>query len=440
MGKKSAPEIAASMGLYEDAALQRYVEDIGLRMAKISERPHLPWEFQVVDDPLVNAFAVPGGFIYVTRGILAHFNNEAQLASVLGHEIGHVTARHSVAQYTKQIGAQAVLIPAVVLVPELASVGQLLGAGVQVLLLKYGRDDETQSDRLGLQYMTRVGYAAKEMPEVFRTLDRIGAKSGAGGVPEWLSSHPKPANREALMKSLIAQLPDGAAEGKVGRKEFMDQIDGVVYGNDPRHGYFGDDGVFHHPDMAFRISFPRGWQYVNQRSVVGAVTQDQDAMLQLTLAQQDTPEDAARAFLSAEGLQSTAPRGESIGGLPAVTLDFAAAGQGGNVRGVAAFVRHDGRVFQILGVAPENRFATHDGTLRAALQSFGRERSAAVLNVKPWRIDVVTPRSGYSVAGFAQAYPGPASAEDLALMNGIDPGGRYAAGVPAKRVVGSPLP
>ena len=96
-----------------------------MRMAKASERPALPWQFRVVDDPLVNAFAVPGGFIYVTRGILAHMESEAELASVLGHEIGHVTARHTVAQYTKQMGTQLVLVPAMILVPELQSVGEL---------------------------------------------------------------------------------------------------------------------------------------------------------------------------------------------------------------------------------------------------------------------------------------------------------------------------
>ncbi|MGH0031057.1 MAG: M48 family metalloprotease [Myxococcota bacterium] len=228
LGQQSAPQIAASMGLYDDPALERYVAEIGMPMAKASERPHLPWEFHVVDDPLVNAFAVPGGFIYVTRGILAHFANEAQLASVLGHEIGHVTARHSVAQQTKAIGVSLVLLPTVFLTPNLQALSQqLLGATAQVLLLKYSRDDESQADDLGFRYMTAQGYAANEMPKVFHTLDRIGAKAGADGIPEWLSSHPKPANREAVMKAQIARLPDGGG-GTVGRDIYLRRVDGMV--------------------------------------------------------------------------------------------------------------------------------------------------------------------------------------------------------------------
>jgi predicted Zn-dependent protease len=439
MGQQAAPQIAATMGIYDDADLQRYVERIGLGMARSSERPQLPWQFRVVDDSLVNAFAVPGGFVYVTRGILAYFDDEAQLASVLGHEIGHVTARHSVAQYTKQMGAQLVLLPTIVLVPELANASQLIGAGLQVLLLKYSRDDESQSDELGLAYMTRAGYAATEMPKVFHTLDRIGEKSGTDGIPEWLSSHPKPANRESVMKALIARLPNGG-QGRIGRKEYMEHIDGLVYGDDPRQGYFGDDAVFHHPELAFRIAFPEGWKLVNQHTLVGAVEPGQKAAVQVTLDEQKTPQAAASAFVSGEGIQSTRPRSETIGGLPAVTLDFLASSQGGAVRGMAAFVAYGDHVYRMLGLAPQAGFASYESVLRGTLYSFQRERSAAVLAVQPWRIEIVTPSRDYGIDGFAQAYPGPVGAEELALLNGIDAGTRYARGVLFKRVVGKPLP
>ena len=440
MGQQAAPQIAASMGIYKDEALERYVEGIGLRMARESERPHLPWQFRVVDDPLVNAFAVPGGFIYVTRGILAHMDSEAELASVLGHEIGHVTARHSVAQYTKAMGAQLVLLPAIVLVPELQAAGQLLGAGLQVLMLKYGRDDERQSDELGLGYMTAAGYRPEEMVDVFRTLDRIGAKSGGSGIPEWLSTHPSPANRVQLMTARIAQMPGAAGKGNVGRDELLRRLDGMVYGTNPREGYFGEDGVFHHPDLAFRVRFPKGWRGVNQRTVVGAMAPEQDGVVQLTLAPQSTPDAAARAFLAGENMQSTPPTSAKIGGLSAVTADFASASQQGTVRGVVAFVAHGEHVFQLLGAAPQARFAAYESALRATLASFVRETSAAVLGVQPWRIDLVTPGRAMSPEEFVKTYPGPATAADLALMNQIPEGGSYAAGATVKRVVGKPLP
>jgi predicted Zn-dependent protease len=440
MGQEAAPAIAASMGIYADEALGSYVEAIGMRMAKASERPQLPWQFRVVDDPLVNAFAVPGGFIYVTRGILAHMDSEAELAGVLGHEIGHVTARHSVAQYTKSMGAQLVLLPAVVLLPELGAASQLLGAGLQVLMLKYGRDDERQSDELGLRYMTAAGSRPEEMVDVFRTLDRIGAKSGGGDVPEWLSTHPSPANRVQLMSERIARIPGAAGKGTVGHDELLRRLDGMVYGENPREGYFGEDGVFHHPDLAFRVRFPKGWKGVNQRSVVGAMAPEQDGVVQLTLAKESTPDAAARAFLSAQTLQSSAPRSTKIGGLSAVVADFAAPTQQGGVRGAVAFVAHGDHVFELLGAAPQQRFADHESALRAALASFTRETSAAVLGVQPWRIDLVTPKRAMSPEEFAKAYPGPAPAADLALMNQIPEGGSYAAGVTVKRVVGKPLP
>jgi predicted Zn-dependent protease len=438
MGRESAPQIAASMGIYDDAALQRYVESVGMPMAKGSERPNLPWQFQVVDDSLVNAFAVPGGFLYVTRGILAHMNSEAELAGVLGHEIGHVTARHSVAQYTKSMGAQLVLLPAA-LIPELSPVTQLLGTGMQVLLLKYSRDDERQSDELGVRYMTKAGYDAEEMVKVFATLGRIGAKSGADGLPEWLSSHPNPGNRQQLIRAQIARLPGGTGR-EVGRQRFLEMIDGIVYGNDPRQGFFDAGNVFHHPELAFRVDFPAAWPTVNQRQLVGGVAPEQDALLQLTLAQQSTAEAAATAFRSQQGLQSTPPQSGRIGGLPAVTVDFAASGAQGSIRGVVAFVEHGGRVFRLLGYAGASGFAGHEAVLRKTLGSFARETSSAVLSVEPWRIDVVTPRQTLSVEAFARTYPGPGSADELALMNGIPEGGSYPAGVAAKRVVGKPLP
>jgi predicted Zn-dependent protease len=358
---------------------------------------------------------------------------------VLGHEIGHVTARHTVAQYTKQMGAQLVLLPTLVLVPELAGAGQLIGAGLQVMLLKYGRDDESQSDRLGLAYMTHAGYAATEMPKVFHTLDRVGEGSGADGIPEWLSSHPKPANREATMKAMIAQLPD-EGRGRVERETYLQKIDGIVYGDDPRQGYFDDDAVFHHPELAFRLALPKGWNLVNQRSVAGGTAPDGDALVQLSLSKAETPEEAARSFVSSQGVQTSQPRSESFSGLPAVTVEFAAASQSGNLRGVAAFVSHGDRVYQLLGFAQQAQFPRHEATLRACLKSFARERSAAVLGVEPWEIDIVTPDRDHDIESFARTYPGPVPADELAVINGVDPGGRYARGVPAKRVVGKPLP
>src|SRR3954462_3573375 len=161
MGKQGAQEVAQSIGLYDDANAQAYVAEIGKRMAAESERPNLPWEFHVVDDATVNAFALPGGFIYVTRGLLTYMTNEAELAGVMGHEVGHVTARHSAQQITKAQFAQLGLGIGSILSPTFRQFGQLAGVGAQLLFLKFGRDDERQADELGFKYMLADGYDAR---------------------------------------------------------------------------------------------------------------------------------------------------------------------------------------------------------------------------------------------------------------------------------------
>ncbi|HEX2458956.1 MAG TPA: M48 family metalloprotease, partial [Vicinamibacterales bacterium] len=158
IANESEPQIKEEMGVYNDPELQRYVSDIGWRMAKISERPQLPWRFTVVDVPAVNAFAVPGGAIYITRGIMPFLDNEAELAGVLGHEIGHVTARHSAQQYTRQVGGQAGLVALSIFVPAARPFGDLGAQALGVLFLRYGRDDELQSDQLGAKYESQLGW------------------------------------------------------------------------------------------------------------------------------------------------------------------------------------------------------------------------------------------------------------------------------------------
>src|SRR5690606_27102085 len=155
LGKEMDPQVRQEMGVYEDAALQRYVSNIGMQLARASERPNLPWQFTVVDEPAVNAFALPGGYIYVTRGILAYLHDEEQLAGVLGHEIGHVTARHSAQQYTQQQSAGIGLTLLGIFVPEARPYQGLAETAFGLLFLKHGRDDELQADRLGVQYAAK---------------------------------------------------------------------------------------------------------------------------------------------------------------------------------------------------------------------------------------------------------------------------------------------
>ena len=170
MGQQADAEVRREMGLYDDSELQRYVADIGERLARASHRPHLPWQFAVVDHPAVNAFALPGGFIYITRGILPYLQDEAELAGVLGHEIGHVTARHSAQQATRAMGGQIGMLALGIFVPATQPFGDVASVGLGVLFMKFGRDDEREADRVGIEYAAKGGWDPTAVPDVLQTL------------------------------------------------------------------------------------------------------------------------------------------------------------------------------------------------------------------------------------------------------------------------------
>ena len=194
IGQESHPEVLAEFGMVEDQALQTYFSQIGHNIAKISHRPDLPWQFTVLDSPVVNAFAVPGGNIYLTRGILVHMNNEAELAGVLGHEIGHVTARHSVTQLSQQQLLGLGLGVGSIFSSTFHQLSGLAETGLGIMLLKYSRDHERQSDQLGIQYMTQAGYDPAEMSRFFQLF--VGLRDEEGqAIPNWLASHPAPPDR-----------------------------------------------------------------------------------------------------------------------------------------------------------------------------------------------------------------------------------------------------
>ena len=217
LGKEMDPQIKREMGVYDNAELQRYVSEIGMRLARASERPTLPWQFTVVDEPAVNAFALPGGYIYLTRGIMAFLNDEEQLAGVLGHEIGHVTARHSAQQYTQATSAGLGLTLLSIFVPETRPLQGLAETALGVLFLKHGRDDELQADRLGVQYTAKTGWDPRGVAGMLRTLQRLDEASGSNrGVPNFLSTHPAPADRVQRVMAFVQENPQPV--GTAGRR------------------------------------------------------------------------------------------------------------------------------------------------------------------------------------------------------------------------------
>ena len=436
MGRAGAAEVTAAIGLYPNAALQGYVNRIGLALAATTERPRLPWEFQVVDDASINAFALPGGFIFVTRGLLAHMTNEAELASVLGHESGHVSARHSVQQMSRQQVAAIGLGLGSVLVPAIATYGQIAGAGLGLMFLKYGRDDETQSDQLGFRYALAGGYDTREMVSVFQMLQRAEALSGGGRLPEWQSTHPDPGNRITAVRALVAATSQDLSTKKVAGAEFLRQIDGMVYGINPRAGFFRGP-LFLHPDLKLVFQFPDGWKTQNAADAVSAISPDQSAIVELRGAQ-GTAIDAARIFFSQQGMTTGKQSRGTIAGNPVVSAEFTTPdGQGGSVKGIAAFFEYGAATWRTLAYSVAGRYDDWKAVFQKSVDSFARLTDPVALAVQPMRLRIeITPRA-MSLMEFQSQWPSSISLAELALINGITESAQLRAGQSIKRVIGT---
>lgn len=438
MGRQAHESVVGTMGLYQDESLQNFVSELGREMAAISERPDLPWTFGIVDEPGVNAFALPGGFVYVTRGILSHFNSEAQLAAVLGHEIGHVTARHSVNQMSRQQLASLGLGIGSILSSEVAQFQGLISAGLQIAFLSFSREDERESDDLGLRYMTAVGYDPTEMPDVFRMLSSASGGEGAG-PPEWLSTHPNPENREQRIQEQIAELEMNPDTLVVDRDEYMGRLDGMVFGDDPRNGWF-QGSTFLHPELRFQMTFPRGWQTVNQRQQVLAQPQDGGAVAGLTLADASSPDEALRGFLQQEGLEAGPTERRRINGHSASWGRFAVQTEEAALGGLVAFVAYDGRVYQLMGYTSENQYGSYQDAFQQTFMSFDGLSDRDALSVEPKRIRIVSLPGAMTLREFNERNPSTISLDRLAVINQVDPGQALAAGRLVKRVTGEGAP
>lgn len=436
MGREASGQVAQQIGLVDDPQLQEYVSNVGQRLAAASERPELDWEFKVVDDPTPNAFALPGGYIFITRGLMTLLNSEAELAGVLGHEIGHVTARHSVSQMSRAQLAQLGLGLGMILSPEIAQFGDLAGSGLQLLFLKYGRDDERQSDELGFQYMLETGYDVTEMDDVFRALLGSGDLAGRSPLPSWLASHPAEPERIANAEERVAQLEAPQTDARTGSDEYLDALDGTTYGDDPRNGFFRDDW-FYHPELIFQFRIPSDWQRQNLPSVVQGVSPNQDAAVQLSLVPGSSPADAASAFFQQQGMNRIGGSRDELNGNPAVISEFQAATQGGAVRGYVAHVAHGSSVFQLVAYAPAQAFGAQSARLQEIVSSFGPVEDRDILDVGPRRVAIVSLPRAMTFAEFVSENPSPVSIEELALINGIaDVEASIAAGTRLKHVSG----
>jgi len=434
LGRDAARDVRETIGLVDDEALQRYVASVGQSLAGASERPDLPWEFHVVDDPTPNAFALPGGFIFVTRGLLSMLNSEAELAAVLGHEIGHVTARHSVAQMSRAQLAQLGLQVGSVVSPEIAEIGDLASTGVGLLFLKYGRDDERQADELGFRYMLTQRYDVSEMADVFEALAASGELAGRGSVPTWLASHPSEPDRIAAAQRRVDALDQPPADLRTDAAAYLDRIDGLVYGDDPRAGYFAD-GRFIHPDLGFQFDVPNEWQKQNLRTAVRAVSPNQDAALTLTV-EPGSPDEAAARLLAEDGIEPLGSDRSRINGQAAVISRFRAQTQGGAIDGLVAHIDAGEGSYRLVTYAMSSSFGSYGGLFEQIIDSFSGVTDADLVDVEAQHVQIVRLEQDMTLAEFASRFPSGIPLEELAVINQVSGAdSTLAAGTEAKRVV-----
>ena len=435
LGDQAAVAARAGIGVYPDSSLQRYVRGLGSRVAANTERPTLPWTFEVLDDPQVNAFAAPGGKIFVTRGILAFLGSEAELVGVLGHEAGHVTARHTARQITRQQLFGIGLIAGSIFSSTIARSAGAIQAGLGILFLSYSRGDESQADELGFRYLRRVSYDPREMAKTFQTLERVGTLSGGGKVPTWASTHPDPGDRfDKAVQRATTTPADSLQRATVNRDGYLRMVDGIVFGVNPRQGYF-EDNRFLHPDLRFRIDFPAGWQTQNQADAVIAVSQSNDALLQLSLGGNESPDALLAAFSRQQGLQMGNTQRTTINGMPAATAEFQAQDQQGNtLAGRVLYLSYGGTTYQLLGYSVGARYSSYAGTFLQSMRSFDRLTDPAALNKQPVHLRLVRLSRTMTIDEFQRQYPSPIRLELLAAINGVEPGATLPAGMTVKRV------
>ena len=423
MGKEADPQIVAQFGLYENAALQNFITTKGKQMAAISHRPNLNYEFKIVDSEVINAFAVPGGYVYFTRGIMAHFNNEAEFAGVLGHEIGHIAARHSVEQQRNQLLGQLGIIAGVIISPEFGQFAEAASQGLGLLLLKFGRDAEMESDRLGVEYSSKIGYDAAEMAGFFNTLERQSAATGSQELPDFLSTHPNPGDRNVTVAKLANEWKQklNLSNPDVNRNEYLKRIEGLIYGEDPKQGFL-ENSVFYHPELKFQFPVPANWNYQNTPQSVQMAPKDGKAMMMLTLAPGSSPRESANAFVQQYKLQVIESKELNVNGLPAMAVIGDQQQENGAIlRTMSYFIQHGGNIYLILGVSAANDFNAYSNAFNSTMQNFRPLTDASKINRKPQRIRIKTLSNNTTLEQALRSYNMPTNKmQELAILNGMN--------------------
>ena len=385
LGQQTDAEIVQEHGLYRDPQMTSYLNEICQRLGKFSHRPNLNYQLKILDVAVVNAFAVPGGYVYFTRGILATLDNEAELAGVMGHEIGHIAARHSAQQLSRAQLAQFGVAVAEV-IPGMSGLAQL-GAGM--LFLRFSRDNEREADNLGVDYSSRLGYDATQMATFFESLERMNPGSDRSGLPAWFSTHPSPEDRVQAVRARAVDLQRSLnlQQPKVNRQGYLRTIDGVVFGEDPRQGYV-TEGMFFHPDLRFQFPVPADWKVNNTPMQVQMVSKAQDAIILFSMAKGSSSQDAARTFVAQTKASVIKTDGLDVSGFSSQRVISDLRTDQGSLRVMSYFIQKERTVYVFHGLTPPNSFQKHQALFNNTMRQFRDLTDPRRINVQPDRLRI----------------------------------------------------
>lgn len=451
VGARYHPQLVAEMGgQYDNQKLAAYVDRVGQSLARFTEIPGQRYTFTIIDSEDVNAFALPGGFVHVTRGLVALADNEAELAGVLAHELGHITARHAAQRYSHGVatGIGATILGVLGAAAGLPPItGDLVSFGASAYLQSYSRDQEREADALAIRYMTRAGYDPRALYSFFRKLDgyarlhaEMAGDPGAADRFNVMASHPRTSERIDNVARATAVVPAGAE--RLAREEYLAAIDGMVFGDSPTQG-IRRGREFLHPELAIAFSVPAGFAMTNSPSQVvargpGGAAIVFDAERSNVARGVSGPMTAYLQQVWAREVQLSAVEALTINGLPAAsgtTRQRTRAGEIIDVRLVAIRTAPD-RIFRFLVITPANLTAQLAPQLRDSVFSFRKLTPAEVAAIKPLRLRVVTVQEGDTLASLAAAMPfGAYNARWFSLLNGMAPGESLRPGQRVKVVV-----
>ena len=426
-GRELDPEIKKQYGIYSSRHLQAYVTQVGNKIADVSDRSDIVYHFTVLDSPVVNAFALPGGYIYITRGLLAHINSEAELAGILAHEIGHVTARHAVRQHSKAASYQIAAGIVSIFVPEAKSLNQFTDVVFAAITSGYSREYETEADSLSVAYVIKAGYNPRAMASVLRMLELLDRYApGKKTYARLFATHPEIEKRICdIEQQLSAGTLSGAFSSVTGKQNYLKQIDGLVFGNDPREGLISGNR-FQHPGFQIEVCFPKEWQINNLPYVVIAEEPSREYHIELKhhLAAKKQHVVAMTKELSMKlGLKEITGSKQSINGLEAYVGTYAASLRSGrHIMVRAGFFLQGNNFYSLSGISEPEDFRNIQPFFDETINSFKELTPEEAESIRPDRVHVYRVKHEQSLDSILRELGrGRDEIKTVALINSWDP-------------------